>query len=185
MHDTAQEIWRTVPGYPGLYQVSDHGRVRSLPRRVLRNGQRLRVPGRVMRQGVDDNGRCSVSLWREGKGRSFRVHRLVMSAFWPNFDPLLVVNHIDGNPSNNHLSNLEWTSQRGNAIHARDVLRRSYGAKVSAPVIAIPEGDDSTSFWFRSAMEAKRYGFSANPANIYACLNGKRRVAGGCQWQRA
>lgn len=179
------EIWRDIPGYEGLYQVSDHGRVRSLARKVPRKGRPLTVPGRYLTPSMDKARRCSVGLWRQNKGEARRVHRLVMMAFAPNPDPALVVNHIDGDPSNNHISNLEWVTQKENAMHARDVLRRSYGAKVSTPVIAFPEGDNSTSFWFRSAMEAGRYGVPTHPSNIYACLNGKRRVAGGYQWRRA
>lgn len=59
-----------------------------------------------------------VGLWKNNKGTSYYVHRLVAQAFIPNPDNLPEVNHIDGNRQNNYVSNLEWVDRQGNAIHA-------------------------------------------------------------------
>ena len=61
-----------------------------------------------------------VSLQQDGKQKHYYVHRLVAEAFLPNPDNLPQVNHIDGNPSNNHVENLEWVTAKENVRHAID-----------------------------------------------------------------
>ena len=62
-------------------------------------------------------------------GKTYKVHRLVAKTFLPNPDNLPCVNHIDGNKHNNHVSNLEWSSFRENAIHAGENGLTKYGVK--------------------------------------------------------
>jgi len=54
------------------------------------------------------------------KRRTFQVHRLVAITYLTNLKELSDVNHKDGNKSNNHISNLEWTSRHENMKHAFD-----------------------------------------------------------------
>ena len=97
------EIWRDIPGYEGLYKVSDSGNVLS----VRRN--RLLKPG--LAQGYK-----SVVLCDNKKRSTKKVHKLVAITFL-NHTPCgmtLVVDHIDGDKENNKLSNLQIISHRGN-----------------------------------------------------------------------
>lgn len=96
------EEWRAVPGFEGLYEVSDFGRVRSLDR-LDRLGRRR--AGILLRPGVASNGYPTVSLC----GRTHCVHALVLTAF---VGPARgrVCRHLDGDRKNNALSNLAWGS---------------------------------------------------------------------------
>jgi hypothetical protein len=90
------EQWRTVPGYED-YEVSDQGRVRSNKRRTPR-----------IRPAVREGGYLQVGLWSASGRHYFTVHQLVMLAFvGPRPDELLT-RHLDGEPSNNRLSNLAY-----------------------------------------------------------------------------
>lgn len=105
-----KEIWRGINGFRGLYEVSDFGRVRSLPR-----GPK----GRERIIGSDSNSYSKVTLSIGGKSYCKNIHSLVAEAFLPSpSEGKWCVNHIDGNKSNNHSSNLEWVSYRENNIHA-------------------------------------------------------------------
>lgn len=118
------ETWRAVPGYEGLYEVSDHGRVRSVARKVeQRNGRLLTVQSRAISQhdGGPRNG-CHrrTRLFRDGQGRTVWVHRLVLEAFVGPAPEGTECCHNDGNPANNRLINLRWDTRQENAL---DVVR--------------------------------------------------------------
>ena len=109
------EIWSPVPGYEGIYEASDLGRVRGL---VAKKG---RVPGRILK-GVPAGPTRSylyVGLYG-GAGRSSNkrrsIHRIVMAAFHGPSD--LHVNHINGNTFDNRLCNLEYCTPQQNTAHA-------------------------------------------------------------------
>lgn len=108
------EIWKSILGYEGLYEVSNLGRVRSLDRRVsYTNGQVHIHKGRILKPGVS-NGYMQVHLCNNGSMKQPLVHRLVAEAFIPNPDNLPQVNHKDENPSNNNVDNLEWCTSEYN-----------------------------------------------------------------------
>lgn len=114
------EKWRDIEGYEGLYQVSDKGRVKSLPKMVsypIGNKEFTKVPRGelIMSLSTTSRGYKQVGLHKDGKSKRVGVHRLVAKAFIPNPDDLPQVNHKDENPSNNDASNLEWCSAKYNA----------------------------------------------------------------------
>ncbi|ELM4096003.1 HNH endonuclease [Salmonella enterica] len=80
--------------------------------------------GRFLTPETTKKGYQRVTLCRHGKTKRFQLHRLVALVHLPNPDNLPVVNHKDGNPQNNHVSNLEWCTYSHNLQHAYDVLHR-------------------------------------------------------------
>ena len=112
----AVEEWAYVIGHGKSFEVSNLGRVRSLPRtRAGRSGKPVRVLGRILRATKPKRGYSGVSL---GKGCHAWVHRLVALAFIPNPGNKPEVNHVDGNKLNNAAINLEWVTHKENAEHA-------------------------------------------------------------------
>lgn len=110
------EQWKEIAGFEGRYEVSNKGKVRSLisaanGRSLLKKDYRILQPG-------DYRGYKRVSLTSSnGKRKFFMVHRLVLSAFMP-IENNMMVNHIDGNKENNSLENLEWCTCSENMKHA-------------------------------------------------------------------
>ena len=109
------EIWKDVLGYEGLYQVSNLGRVKSLPK-YDRLG-RFHTE-RIKSQVNNGNGYLVVNLKHNGKQQMRSVHRLVADAFMNNTNNYTDINHIDGNKQNNHLENLEFCTRSSNMLHA-------------------------------------------------------------------
>ena len=107
----SEEIWKDIIGYEGLYQVSSYGRVRSLDRYDSRNCFRKK---RILKLCANRLGYLKVGLWSNGKVKHHLVHRLVAEAFIPNPNNLPIINHIDENPSNNNVDNLEWCTAKYN-----------------------------------------------------------------------
>lgn len=113
------ERWVAVPGYEGLYEVSDMGAVRSLDRIARHgNGGQKALRGRTIHPHSDTFGYLSVGLWRDGRGRRHRVHRLVLAAFIGPCPPGAVTRHLNGNPADNQLENLCYGSPSENNLDA-------------------------------------------------------------------
>jgi predicted XRE-type DNA-binding protein len=100
-----EEEWRDIPDWEGYYQVSNLGQVKSFHRK-----------GRMLKQGTSNKGYRRVVLQNKGIKRYISVHRLVMLAFHGPSD--LTVNHIDGDKTNNALTNLEYCTVSENVFHA-------------------------------------------------------------------
>lgn len=103
--DWQQEEWRDISAFDD-YQVSSHGRVRN------------KRSGRVKRVCIRGNGYPYAHFTVQGKQYLKSVHRLVAEAFIPNPEGKPCVNHIDGDKTNCHVSNLEWATYRENSQHA-------------------------------------------------------------------
>lgn len=113
------EHWKPVFGFESLYEVSDFGRVRSIPHFVKTGcGERLTAP-KILSLQKCTNGYLVVSLGRKHKHEL--VHRLVACAFIspPPFENA-EVNHKNRNKSDNRVTNLEWVTPSENAQHAHD-----------------------------------------------------------------
>ena len=117
------EIWSNIEGFENSYEVSNLGRVRGKRRTRKSKGISISVvQGKILKQKTDKDGYKEVKLCKDGKLYCKRVHRLVASAFIPNPNNYPIINHIDENPSNNCVSNLEWCSKSYNtkySVHKR------------------------------------------------------------------
>lgn len=118
------EEWRPIEGYEGRYEVSDLGRVRSLPRTEHSADGRRIVKGGILRPNQNRDGYLQVGLRKNGRsGKTWRapVHRLVAVAFHSDARDELhhEVAHLDGNPANARADNIKWVSKAENMAHKR------------------------------------------------------------------
>lgn len=109
------ERWLPIPGYAGAYEVSDQGRVRSLPQ-TTSDGRRLKA--KILKGRPQRSGHLSVNLTADGVNRNARVHRLVLLAFIGSAPAGMHALHLDGNPTNNRLDNLRWGTPSQNSLDA-------------------------------------------------------------------
>lgn len=114
-----EEIWKDIPSYEGYYQVSNLGNFRSLPRiiKYKSNGTR-NYPSKVLLTETTKDNYQRIVLMKDGVKARYQAHRLVALTFIPNPDNKPLINHIDGNKSNNVVTNLEWCTASENMIHA-------------------------------------------------------------------
>lgn len=111
MRELPGEVWQSVPGFP-FYKVSNLGRVASL--RVWGSDSAYSKTGRILIQRTTSTSRKRVSLTRNKKAHSFFVHRLVLMAFIGPCPPKKEARHLNGNPSDNRLENLQWSTHKKN-----------------------------------------------------------------------
>lgn len=114
MYNLFKEIWKPIKGYEGLYEISNYGRVKSLPK--IR-GRRL-TNETILKPRISTQGYIMVGLRKNDKTFNASVHRLIAEAFIPNPENKKKVNHIDGNKQNNSIDNLEWCTPSENMQHA-------------------------------------------------------------------
>ncbi len=112
-----EAIWREVCGSDGRYEVSNAGAIRKVATQKL------------VHQYISSNGYMRASIYMDGRYRTVAVHRIIAQAFVSNPDGKPQVNHIDGNKTNNALSNLEWVTASENIQHAYDYLGKISPAK--------------------------------------------------------
>lgn len=101
-----KEIWKDIPGYEGLYQISNWGNVKSLSDRW--GNERLLKPS-------NDNVYYKIGLHKDKKRKEFKIHQLVAMAFLGHIPDGMnvIINHIDNNPLNNHVDNIEIIKKEG------------------------------------------------------------------------
>lgn len=109
------ENWKPVPGWDGYYEVSDHGRVRSVERTVhYSDGRRRRFPSRSLNSYPDSRGHLQARLHRASKTHPVAVHKMVLEAFVGPAPEGMEGCHHDDDKSNNRLSNLRWDTRSAN-----------------------------------------------------------------------
>ena len=189
-----QEIWKDIKGYEGLYQISNLGNLISIkhntikPIIVSKNQKYLRN-----------------NLWKDGKYKTFSIHRLVAEAFLPNPNNFTVVNHKDGNKLNNRVDNLEWCTQSYNVKESyrlglqkiltppmkEDYVPWNKGKKMSTdyiqknyPLKKVNQyslNNDFIKCWGSISQAEKELGIT----HISSCCRGKRKSAGNYIWRYA
>lgn len=107
------EQWKDIKGYEGLYQVSNMGVIRSL------------YTGKILKAKKETNGYMRVKLYKDGKGKSHTVHRIVAEHFIPNPYNLPQVNHKNEIKTDNRVENLEWCDAKYNLSYNNGQRKRA------------------------------------------------------------
>ncbi len=149
------EIWKDVPEYVGLYQVSTMGRIRGLKR------------GKILKTDTSRDGYTRVAFCKDGKIRRFRVNRLVALAFIPNPEHLPQVNHKNEIKADNRADNLEWCTPKDNINSGTCIIRRAI--KQGKPVICQTTGET----FFSVGEAARQTGISVS--SVINCCKGRRK----------
>lgn len=109
------ELWVNIKGYEGLYQISNYGQVKSVPRRG--------TDGRIIKPSFSGSGYLQTHLCSNGVCKSYLVHRLVALHFIDNPNNYPEVNHKDENKTNNYFENLEFCTRKYNENYGTKKLR--------------------------------------------------------------
>lgn len=175
--DLGFEIWQDIPGYEGLYQASTYGRIIGLPKTTTQSGLIKAYATGKKKQYL------AVKLFKGSKNsrKSFYIHRLIAETFIPSPKKLPYINHIDENPSNNSVDNLEWCTAVYNNNFGTHNARMA--ASKSKAVLQF-DMDGIFVKRFSSARDVERMtGYSQ--ANISACCRNEWKQAYGFKWAYA
>lgn len=169
LEDLQGEVWKDIPNYEGLYQVSNLGRVKSLPRK-----HQLRTI--IVAQHPTGYGYLSVKLHKDGKPKTIRVHKLVALCFLEEVKGLNEINHIDENKFNNRVDNLMRCDRLYNVNYGSRNISAAYSLRnrkdQSKTVLQIDENGNTIRV-FRSAAEAGRF-YECFPVAIQRVCTGQR-----------
>lgn len=174
-----EEIWKDIVGFEKYYQVSNLGRIKT------------KSTGKVRKQGIT-RGYPSFTFQIKGKAYNLTVHRIVAKAFIPNPNNYEVVNHKDGNKTNNNVDNLEWCTTQHNVREAYRLglmnisekhieQMRNLGLK-SGKRIAQKDLQGNIIKIYRSGNQAS-IDTNISQGLISLCCNNKRKTAGGYKWE--
>lgn len=169
--NTTEEIWKDIPGYEGIYQISSFGRARSLDR-VTSHGHKLKGKVLAPRYAIY----VGVNLSKNDVQTSYNIHVLVATVFIENPLRKEYVNHIDGNKWNNNVWNLEWCTPIENARHA--VITGLHKPPSYSPVwqkIQVTIGGDVKTF---PAIRKASRELGINRSRIKTCLLNKSTYQG-------
>lgn len=163
------EEWRDIQGYEGLYQVSNHGRVKSLERDVeipsklgklyiRHQKEKIKAPHR------NNNGYIIYDLCKNNETKSFLIHQLVAQVFIPNPNGYDVVHHKDENLENNSVENLLWMND--------ELHRALHDKKHEKPINQIDKVTGEVIHQWNSVSEAART-LGIDQGNISKCCSDK------------
>lgn len=184
---TNKEEWRAVPGYEGIYEVSNLGNVRSLDRYVNSSvpGTKYFINGKQLNPIKNNRGYLRVNLCNESGRKAKFIHKLVCLAFIPNPYNLKSINHKDENKENNSADNLEWCTDEYNANYGtrnKRVSESKKGTHYNLFPIVGKDNKTGDEIHINSVGEARIYGFS--PRYVSLCLSGKQKFHKGYRWRK-
>lgn len=114
-----KEIWKDIPDFEGLYQVSNTGKVKSFRKSTKYGSQ----PEYILNPTICNHGYAQVTLYDKARKKKYTVHRLVAELFIPNPDNLPQINHKDEDKTNNNVDNLEWCTAAYNNAYGSAKIR--------------------------------------------------------------
>lgn len=172
-----KQVWKSIVGYEGLYEVSNHGNVRSLDRVIVENNtkkERL-IKGVTLSAANSKRGYRVVVLCKDGTEKMRNVHQLVAESFISNPENKHCINHKDFNRLNNHVDNLEWCTYAENNLHSIEE-----GKKGRTVIQFTKDGEFVQQF--DSIKRAESHTGIASQ-NISKVCKGERESAGEYKWE--
>ena len=180
-----EEIWKDIDGYEGLYQISNLGNVKSL-------NYCGRGYAKNLTPKCNNSGRLWVELRGRGNPKQMLIHRLVGMAFIPNPNNYPQINHIDENPKNNRVENLEWCTGSYNIQYFLERHPRQWhpnltsrGRKVirTKQIVQLDLSGNVVRVW--DNLVSIRHETGWNDWHIEECCKGNRHKAKGYIWRYA
>lgn len=173
------EIWKDIPGYEGLYQVSNLGRIKSI---LFRNRQIEYKRERILIPQPNGTGYLKTILSKNGIFKQYLIHRLGAMAFLPNPENLPQINHKDENKHNNKVDNLEWCTEKYNHEYGTRINReiKLKQEKYGIPVMQ-KDLNDNIIKCFTCIREANRE-TGVGRKEIKRVCEGIYSQAGGYKW---
>lgn len=156
-----KEIWEDIPGYEGLYKVSSTGKIWGLK------------SNKILKPKTSKAGYFEVSLSKNGKMKTYILHRIVAQVFVPNPDNKETVNHIDENKKNNNFDNLEWLSIKENNCYGSRSKKEYFilAQKTRKPCYQYDLDGNLINSFPSQSQAAKETGLSLS--SISNCMRGK------------
>ena len=114
--DVDEELFKSIDGYDN-YLVSNFGNVKNSK------------TNKILKPGTHTQGYKQIILYKNGKSKSFKVHRLVGNAFLENPDNKPMIDHIDENKANNNIKNLRWATSKDNSANQGKQINNKSGFK--------------------------------------------------------
>lgn len=160
------EIWKDISSYEGYYQISNFGNIRNTKTQKILLGD------------TNNIGYRRVTLYSPVKKRFF-IHRLVALHFCEGASEDLVVNHIDGDKTNNKAENLEWVTRSQNDLHAYQMnLRKAQPCTFKHRILAYDKNTLELKKVYENTKECEE-DLQVARTNIYNCCNGKQKSCRG------
>jgi hypothetical protein len=159
------ESWKEIKGFPG-YKISTKGVVYTSKRKKV---MLLQKKGNYY----------TVKLFNDGKPKIKRINVLVAEAYIPNPNNLPEANHLNGNPEDNRVENLEWSTKRGNSQHACDT---GLCPRPKGKAVIQYDNDWNEIAKYTHIQDASKMS-GAHPDTITLVCNGKRNKSGGYKWK--
>lgn len=156
------EIWKDVKGYEGEYLVSNMGRVKSIKKKFGKFEHET-----ILKPATVWTGYQRINLVKDKKSKSIFVHRVVAEAFLDNPENKPIINHINGDRTDNRVENLEWCTQKENCNRSNNITTSNRYNSIR--VI------DSEGKIFDSYREAARY-YNINPNTVKNDCIGKTKT---------
>ena len=154
---------KDIKNYEGLYGITSCGRVWSYK------------SGRFLKPADNGQGYYGVSLYKNGKSKTYKIHKLVADAYLSNPEGKTCVNHKDENKHNNSINNLEWMTSAENIEYSN---YQRIGKKKNTNGVFCIELNRS----FKTQVEAAQI-LNINKQSIVNCLAGRQKTGGGYHWR--
>lgn len=185
-------IWKDIAGYENYYQVSNQGSIRSVLRETktgLLHNEIVNKKGKVLIPHIARGYLC-VSLSKNNKRITARIHRIVAETFIPNPENKKQVNHKNGIKTDNRVENLEWCSCQENVRHAWDnglidkekALERVIAMNLSREIKIAQVEKGQVIKTFDSLTKAEK-DTGVKAKNISSVLHNRSKTAGGYEWK--
>lgn len=184
------EQWKQVEGFEN-YMVSSYGNVKSIQRTVTTILGSYETKEKNIKPTTNGKSHLKVHLYKDGKYHERYVHRLVAEQFLPNINNLPEVNHIDCNPNNNRVENLEWCTHKANMewmvkmgrnIRTPEWIEHLHSAQEKTYVAVVGTNIESgEKICLPKLNDVREAGFQ--PSCVCDCCKGKRKTHKGFVWQ--